>query len=133
MVVEGVQTAGAEDVDLAVDAATKAYKSWRKTSGQQRAKIMLKMADLVERDMEKLAKFETMCMGQPISLAMKFLSSVPPIWRYYAGFCDKIQGESFPEDGDGRVKMTQYMPFGVCAGIGMTKTICMNLCWADDC
>lgn len=38
--------------------------------------------------------------------------------RYYAGFCDKIEGESFPEDGDARVKITQYMPFGVCAGIG---------------
>lgn len=101
-----------------MECANKAYKEWRKTGGAQRAKCMLKMADLVERDIEKLANFETLCMGQPISLAQKFLSSVPPIWRYYAGFCDKIQGESFPEDGDGRVKMTQYMPFGVCAGIG---------------
>lgn len=115
---EGVQAAGEEDVDAAVDAASQAYKEWRKWSGPQRAKCMLKMADLIERDMEKLAKFETICMGQPISVAMKFVSSVPPYWRYYAGFCDKIQGESFPEDGDARVKMTQYMPFGVCAGIG---------------
>ena len=83
---------------------------------------MMKMADLVERDIEKLAKFETLCMGQPISVAKKFVSSVPPYWRYYAGFCDKIQGESFPEDGDGRVKVTQYMPFGVCAGIGVNTT-----------
>lgn len=52
---------------------------------------------------------------------MKFMSSVHAYWRYYAGFCDKIQGESFPEDGDGRIKMTQYMPYGVCAGIGSYK------------
>lgn len=80
---------------------------------------MMKMADLIERDAEKLANFETMCMGQPTTLAMKFMSSVAPYWRYYAGFCDKIEGESFPEDGDSRVKITQYMPYGVCAGIGL--------------
>ena len=79
---------------------------------------MLKMADLIEQDMDKLARFETLCMGQPITVALKFLSSVPAYWRFYAGFCDKIEGESFPEDGDSRVKITQYMPYGVCAGIG---------------
>ena len=113
-----MHAAGEADVDLAVEAATKAYKEWRNFSGGQRAKCMMKMADIIERDAEKLAKFETLCMGQPITVARKFLATIPSYWRYYAGFCDKIQGESFPEDGDARVKMTQYMPFGVCAGIG---------------
>ena len=121
LVVEGVHAAGAEDVDAAVDAATKAFKEWRKWSGPQRAKVMMKMADLIERDADKLARFEVMCMGQPITVARKFLSGVAPYWRYYAGFCDKIEGEYFPEDGDARVKITQYMPFGVCAGIGMYR------------
>jgi aldehyde dehydrogenase (NAD+) len=80
---------------------------------------MLKMAELIERDAEKLAKYETICMGQPIQFATKFCASTPQYWRYYAGFCDKLGGECFPDDGDGRVKMTQYAPFGVCAGIGM--------------
>ena len=79
---------------------------------------MNKLADLMEKDVDKLAKLETLCMGQPINVAKKFVASGPAYWRYYAGLADKIQGESFPEDGDGRVKMTQYMPFGVCAGIG---------------
>jgi aldehyde dehydrogenase (NAD+) len=117
LVVDGVQAAGPEDIDLAVEAATNAYKEWRKTSGAQRAKCMMKLADLIENDLEKFAKFETMCMGQPITIALKVMSSVPAYWRYYAGFCDKIQGESFPEDGDARVKITQYMPYGVCGGI----------------
>lgn len=126
-VVEGVHSAGEEDVDAAVDAAAKAYKSWRTFSGAQRAKCMMKMADLIEKDMEKFAKFETMCMGQPISIAMKFMSSVPAYWRYYAGFCDKIQGESFPEDGDKRMKMTQYMPYGICAGIGSFLSLVVSI------
>lgn len=123
LLVEGVQAAGEQDVDAAVEAATKAYKEWRKTSGEVRARCMMKMADLMERDAERLAKLETLCMGQPISVALKFMSGVGKYWRYYAGFCDKIQGESFPEDGDGRVKMTQYMPYGVCAGIGMQSRL----------
>lgn len=79
---------------------------------------MLKMADLIERDMEKLAYIETISMGQPISTSRKFMEAVPAYWRYYAGYADKIGGESFPEDGDGRVKIVQYVPYGVCAGIG---------------
>ncbi|KAF9889050.1 hypothetical protein FE257_008027 [Aspergillus nanangensis] len=116
-VTEGVQAAGAEDVDLAVEAAAQAYKGWRKWSGAQRAKCMHKMADLIERDLEKFAILETISMGQPISIAKKFMDNVPVYWRYYAGFADKIGGESYPEDGDSRVKMVQYMPYGVCAGI----------------
>ena len=58
-----------------------------------------------------------MCMGQPITVAKKFTGGTASIWRYYAGMCDKLQGDSFPEDGDSRIKTTQYMPFGVCAGI----------------
>jgi hypothetical protein len=119
LIVEGIEAAGEQDVDLAVEAATKAYKIWRKTSGAERAKCIMKMADLIEKETERLAKFETMCMGQPISVAMKIVAFSPGIWRYYAGFCDKIEGESFPEDGDARVKITQYMPYGVCAGIGV--------------
>jgi len=116
-VAEGVQAAGEADVDFAVECAAKAFKSWRSTSSAVKQKCMLKMADLMEKDIEKFAKFEAMCMGQPISVARKFCSSTVPYWRYYAGCCDKLQGESFPEDGDARVKITQYMPFGVCAGI----------------
>jgi aldehyde dehydrogenase (NAD+) len=118
VVVEGVHAAGESDVDAAVEAASKAYKSWRMTSSAVKAKYMMKMAELVERDTEKLAKFETMCMGQPISVARKFTAASVAYWRYYAGWTDKLEGESFPEDGDGKVKITQYMPYGVCAGIG---------------
>jgi aldehyde dehydrogenase (NAD+) len=89
---------------------------------------MMKMADLIEKNVERLAKFETMCMGQPISVAMKIVSFSPGIWRYYAGFCDKIQGESFPEDGDARVKITQYMPYGVCASIGVHPSLEVSQC-----
>lgn len=118
VVVEGVQSAGEADVDAAVAAAKKAYKPWRKTSSAFKIQCMFKMAELVEQNVDKLAKFESLCMGQPINVSKKFAGSTPAYWRYYAGFCDKLGGESYPEDGDSRVKVVQYMPYGVCAGIG---------------
>lgn len=36
----------------------------------------------------------------------------------YAGFCDKIAGESYPPEGDGLYKIVRYEPYGVCAGVG---------------
>ncbi|KAF9894344.1 hypothetical protein FE257_007847 [Aspergillus nanangensis] len=117
IVCEGVQAAGPEDIDLAVSAARQAYKKWSKTAGSERAKYMHRMADLIERDIDRLAMIETLSMGQPIATSRKFTASVPAYWRYYAGYADKIGGESFTDDGDARLKIVQYMPYGVCAGI----------------
>jgi aldehyde dehydrogenase (NAD+) len=130
-VVDDVQVAGPEDVDLAVEAATNAFKKgkWSKFSGPQRAACMLKFADLFEQNLEKLAKLETVAMGQPVSLATKICSIAPSYWRYFAGFCDKIGGESFPEDGDSQVKMVQYVPYGVCAGIAAWNASLLFTAW----
>ena len=116
-------------MDAAVAAASKAYKEWRKTSSAFKIQCMFKMAELVERDLEKLAKFESLCMGQPIAVSRKFAGSTPAYWRYYAGWTDKLGGESYPEDGDSRVKVVQYMPYGVCAGIGAYQLRRLEILW----
>lgn len=58
-----------EQVDLAVDAAEKAFQSWRHVSGRERASLMLKLADLVERDAEQLAIVEALDNGKPVAQA----------------------------------------------------------------
>ena len=76
LVVSDVQVAGPEDVDAAVKAASDAFKGeWSKFTGTQRATCMLKFADLLDQNVEKLAKLETVAMGQPIGVAM--VSSLP--------------------------------------------------------
>ncbi|HBK61933.1 MAG TPA: aldehyde dehydrogenase, partial [Firmicutes bacterium] len=55
--------AGKEDVDLAVQAAWKAFDSWKNTSPVERAAILLKIADLIDANAEKLAIVETMDNG----------------------------------------------------------------------
>src|SRR5438309_3355087 len=57
------------DVDLAVAAAEKAFAGWSQTSATDRSKFLLRIADLIERDLEKLARAESIDTGKPLSLA----------------------------------------------------------------
>src|SRR6059058_237117 len=57
------------DVGLAVAAAEKAFGDWSHTSATDRSRILLRIADLIERDLEKLARAESIDTGKPLSLA----------------------------------------------------------------
>jgi aminomuconate-semialdehyde/2-hydroxymuconate-6-semialdehyde dehydrogenase len=59
----------ARDVDLAVTAAEKAFTDWSHTSAMERSRILLRIGDLIERDLEKLARAESIDTGKPLSLA----------------------------------------------------------------
>lgn len=78
---------------------------------------MNKFADLLEKNVDKLAKLESSAMGQPITTAKAMIKGPAALWRYYAGYAGKVAGESFPPDEDGTYKIVQYEPYGVCAGI----------------
>src|SRR5256885_335922 len=64
-----VADSGKEDVDLAVAAAEKAFADWSKKPVAERSKILLRIADLIERDLEKFARAESIDTGKPLSLA----------------------------------------------------------------
>lgn len=64
-----VPDSGQEDVDLAVAAAEKAFVDWSKKPAAERSKILLRIADLIERDLEKFARAESIDTGKPITLA----------------------------------------------------------------
>jgi aldehyde dehydrogenase (NAD+) len=117
VVSDKIQVAGEQDVDNAVKAAKAAFPAWKTTSGTKRAAMMLKFADLLEKNVDRLAQLESSAMGQPISVAKKFILGPAAVWRYYAGYAGKIAGESYPPDEDGQYKIVQYEPLGVCAGI----------------
>lgn len=77
-----IQAAGPEDVDVAVAAARAAFEGpWKQFSGAQRAKCMMKFADLIEANIEKLASLETVAMGQPSAVGKGFIGLCPPGWR----------------------------------------------------
>jgi acyl-CoA reductase-like NAD-dependent aldehyde dehydrogenase len=85
------------DVDNAVKAARKAVEEgpWRKMSTAQRAKLMFKLADLVEKNADELAQLETLDNGKPINES-KYVDVPQTIetFRYYGGWATKIEGET---------------------------------------
>lgn len=103
------------DVDKAVAAAKQAFARnsvWRKMDASARGKLMFKLADLMTRDTDYIASLETLDNGKTFSSA-KFdvLGSIETI-RYYAGWCDKIHGDTIPADGPNLV-ITLKEPVGV--------------------
>ncbi|KAH7074377.1 aldehyde dehydrogenase [Paraphoma chrysanthemicola] len=118
LVVEGIQVASSGDVDKAVAAARAAFKGeWSKWTAQQRSDVMHRFADLIDKNAEMLAGWESKSMGQPIGVALWVYKLVSQTFRYYAGWTDKLPGEQWPEE-DGIYRIIQYDPLGVCAGIG---------------
>lgn len=107
------------DVDRAVEAARAAFKygsPWRTMDASQRGRLMNKFADLLERDIEYLASLETLDNGKPYQDSIGDLQAVVDTFRYYAGWADKITGQTIPADGD-VFSYTRVEPVGVCGQI----------------
>lgn len=93
--------AGKEDVDEAVNAAWKAFETWKDTSAQDKATILLKIADLIDENAEKLAMVETLDNGKPIRETRNIdvpLSS--DHFRYFAGAIRAEEGKATMIDKD---------------------------------
>lgn len=118
-----------EDVDLAVASARKAFEEgpWPKMKPNERAKLILKLADLIEENAEELAHLDTLDYGQPVSLTTNFAAAAADNFRYYAGWATKIAGETLPSSSPGNIfNYTRREPIGVCAGIVPWNAPLMN-------
>ncbi|MBV8866992.1 MAG: aldehyde dehydrogenase family protein, partial [Acidobacteriaceae bacterium] len=111
-----VAEADAADVDLAVKAARKAFHSkaaWRRMSASERGKLINRLADLIEKNIDELAILESLDNGKPRHVAITAdLPLVIACYRYYAGWADKIQGKTIPISGD-YFCYTRHEPVGV--------------------
>jgi len=108
-----------EDVDLAVHAARAAFESgpWSKMDARDRGRLLHKLADLMEKHLDELAALETLDNGKPIGDARAAdLPLAIDCLRYYAGWADKIHGDTIPVRGD-YFCYTRREPVGVCGQI----------------
>ncbi|KAF2471223.1 aldehyde dehydrogenase [Lindgomyces ingoldianus] len=129
--VGNINLARETEVDAAVSAARMAFETgpWSTYTGAQRAACMLKFADLLVPNAEEISKAEVKAMGQPSAIMQNFIvPACAATWRYYAGWADKVEGQTFPQE-DGAWRMTQYEPFGVCAGIGPWNVTILTMAW----
>lgn len=112
-----VASGAAEDVDLAVDVANRAFKTWRYESPITRAKLLYKLADLVEQKTEELAQIITLDNGKPLLYSRHECNGAVNILRYFAGFATKVEGRTAPVSaapGGSFLNYTLRDPVGVC-------------------
>ncbi|KAI9507718.1 NAD-aldehyde dehydrogenase [Russula earlei] len=115
-----VTAASEKDVDIAVAAARKAFRStWGKNvSGFERSRLINKLADLIERDKQILAELECLNNGKPVKIAREFdIGDSIGCLRYYAGWADKLLGQSIEIDHKNKIAVTHPEPVGVCGQI----------------
>jgi len=110
---------GAEDIDRAVTAARGAFDRWAATPPAQRARLMLRLADLIEAHGERIALTETLDNGMPFMMA-KFagVAAAAEQLRYNAGWATKITGETMQVSWPGEWQaMSLREPVGVVGAI----------------
>jgi acyl-CoA reductase-like NAD-dependent aldehyde dehydrogenase len=106
-----LQRAGVEETDRAVAAARAAYPAWRDVKPADRARLLRRVAALVEEHIDGLARLETSNVGKPLGDSRWEMGMVADIFHFYAGAVEKHYGETIPVAGG--VDMTFREPLGV--------------------
>ncbi|MGC4250104.1 MAG: aldehyde dehydrogenase family protein [Sphingobium sp.] len=106
------------DVDLAVAAAQRTLESpaWGGISPHARTRMLLRIADAIDRHAEELAIIDTLDNGMPTWFSMSVAPVAADIFRYYAGWTTKIFGSTVPTDATNFI-YTLKEPVGVCGAI----------------
>ncbi|MBY0461292.1 MAG: aldehyde dehydrogenase family protein, partial [Gemmataceae bacterium] len=103
------------DVDLAVKAARHALEEgpWGKMNASERGRLLNKLADAIEAHKDELAALESLDNGKPITDSLNAdLPLTIQCYRYYAGWADKVFGQTLPIDGP-FFCYTRHEPIGV--------------------
>ncbi|BBZ25097.1 aldehyde dehydrogenase family protein [Mycolicibacter hiberniae] len=100
--------AGPEAVDEAVARAKAAYQSgvWTDLPARQRARVLWKLADLIDEHAEEFAELESLDSGMPPAQSAMIVSTCAEFYRYYAGWCTKLNGSSYQVQMEGGVTGT---------------------------
>src|SRR5579862_5095267 len=109
----------AEDINRAVAAARRAFEGpWSRVKPFERQSLLLKLADLVEKNFEELSQLDTLDMGAPISRTRGNRLRVLGMLRYYAGQATALHGETIENSLPGEVfSYTLKEPVGVVGAI----------------
>lgn len=102
-----------EDVDKAVEAAWKAFETWKETTPAQRAELLLKIADVIDANKEQLAQIETLDNGKPIRETLNVdIPMAADHFRYFAGVIRAEEGTATMLDNN-TMSIVLKEPIGV--------------------
>ena len=108
-----------QDVERAIDAARRTFDEgswWPGTPERERGRILLRAAEIVNRELERLAQMEALDSGKPIVDARGDIAEVAFMFEYYGGWATKIHGD-IPPVGPEAMSLVMKEPVGVAAGI----------------
>ena len=112
-----VPDAGPADVDRAVKAARRAFEGgWRDVTGQERGRILFRIAEKVRQELPRLAEIETLNSGKPIVESEFDITDVATCFEYYGGLATKLHGEVLNVP-DNAISMAMKEPMGVAGQI----------------
>ncbi|MGB2459218.1 MAG: aldehyde dehydrogenase family protein, partial [Candidatus Puniceispirillaceae bacterium] len=120
----------ADDVDRAVAAAKAAFDGvWGQTGPTQRGKLLVKLAEIIEREAVRLGEIEVRDNGKLIAEMGAQTKYLAEWYRYYGGLADKVEGAVIPSDKPGIFNFTRYEPLGVIGMITAWNSPLLLLAW----
>jgi aldehyde dehydrogenase (NAD+) len=124
-----IAEAGPEDVDRAVRAARAAVEgAWGRTPAPDRARVLWRMAELIDANKEQLARIESRDNGKAIRETRAEIANVIRYFEYFAGICQNVLGHTMPETGP-FFTYTRREPVGVVGAIIPWNSPLVMLAW----
>lgn len=119
------------DADAAVAAAHRAMNAgpWASMTATQRGKLMLRLADLVTQNADRLAEIEVRDNGKLLAEMRGQMAYHPEWWRYFGGLADKIEGGVAPIDKPDMLAFTRFEPVGVVAALTAWNSPLLFVAW----
>ncbi len=120
----------AEDADRAVKAAKAAFEGeWSELTATARGKLLVKLADIIEREAARLGELEVRDNGKLIAEMGAQTKYMAEWYRYFGGLADKVEGAVLPADKPGVFNFTRYEPLGVVGMITAWNSPLLLLAW----
>ena len=125
-----ISRGNAEDVDRAVKAASKAFQGdWGQTKPTERGKLLNRLAEIIEKNSERLGEIEVRDNGKLITEMGAQTKYLAEWYRYYGGLADKVEGSVIPSDKPGIFNFTRYEALGVIGMITPWNSPLLLLAW----
>jgi len=125
-----VREASADQLQLAVNAASTAFPAWAALSAKDRSAYLLKIADAIEAHGDELAMLESLNCGKPLSAARNDeIPAIADVYRFFAGAVRNMQGSLAGEYLPGHTSMIRRDPLGVVASIAPWNYPLMMAAW----
>jgi aminobutyraldehyde dehydrogenase len=128
--IRGIPEASVDQIDTAVNAAEKAFKTWSRTTPAQRSGYLLKIADAIEKDAQGFAALEALNCGKPINAVLN--DEIPAIvdcWRFFAGAVRTMPAQVAGEYLPGHTSMVRRDPIGIVGSISPWNYPLMMMAW----